>query len=115
MHQPAPNKRPVEKWSRDEARAKVQLGAITQAPREEPALLPLEERIRSFKEIVLRFTRGRSVEEINAALRKRKIFGGHALEKDFPSLENCALYCVTEIHSQADIDRLAAAVKKVVA
>ena len=68
-----------------------------------------------FKEFVLRFTGGKSVEEINAALRQKKIFGGHALEKDFPSLGNCSLYCVTEIHSQADIDRLVAAVEKVVA
>ena len=37
------------------------------------------------------------------------------MEKDFPSLENCALYCVTEIHSQADIDSLVAAVKEAVA
>jgi glycine dehydrogenase subunit 1 len=68
-----------------------------------------------FREFVLRFTGGKSVDEINAALRQEKIFGGHALEKDFPSLENCALYCVTEIHSQADIDRLVTAVKKAVA
>jgi glycine dehydrogenase subunit 1 len=68
-----------------------------------------------FKEFVLRFTGSKSVEEINAALRQKKIFGGHALEKDYPSLENCALYCVTEIHSQADIDSLVTAVKEAVA
>jgi glycine dehydrogenase subunit 1 len=69
----------------------------------------------AFKEFVLRFTGSKSVEEINAVLRQKKIFGGHALEKDFPSLEGCALYCVTEIHSQADIDSLVAAVEEAVA
>ncbi len=68
LRQPVPNKRPVEKWSREEAQAKVRLGAITPAPRVEPALLPLEERLRTFKEIVLPFTEEQAVAEASRCL-----------------------------------------------
>jgi heterodisulfide reductase subunit A len=47
--------RPVEKWTREDAEARVRLGVVTPQPRIEPATLPLEER-RTFKEIVLPFT-----------------------------------------------------------
>jgi glycine dehydrogenase subunit 1 len=46
------------------------------------------------------------VAQINAALRARGIFGGGDLSRSFPQLGQCALYCVTEVHAQADIDRL---------
>ena len=42
-----------------------------------------------------------------AALRARGIFGGKDLSRDFPELGQSALYCVTEVHTQADVDRLA--------
>ena len=45
----------------------------------------------------------------------RGIFGGKDLSRDFPELGQSALYCVTEVHTQADLDRLAAAVAEVVA
>ena len=45
----------------------------------------------------------------------RGIFGGKDLSRDFPALGQSALYCVTEVHTQADLDRLAAAVAEVVA
>ena len=35
------------------------------------------------------------------------------LSSDFPDLGQSALYCVTEVHSRADIDRLAAALEEV--
>ena len=44
--------------------------------------------------------------EINRALRAHGIFGGKDLSRDFPELGQSALYCVTEVHTQADIDRL---------
>ena len=69
-----------------------------------------------FKEFVVDFGgTGRTVPEINRDLRDHRIFGGRDLSRDFPELGQCALYCVTEVHSQADLDRLAAAVDEVVA
>jgi glycine dehydrogenase subunit 1 len=61
-----------------------------------------------FKELVVDFTdTGRTVAEINAALLARGIFGGGDLSQSHPALGQCALYCVTEVHAQEDIDRLA--------
>jgi glycine dehydrogenase subunit 1 len=69
-----------------------------------------------FKEFVINVDdTGKSIAEINAALRERKIFGGHDLSGEFPELGQSGLYCVTEVHSKADIDRLAAALREVVA
>jgi len=67
-----------------------------------------------FKEFVVNFDgTGRSVADINAALREHGIFGGKDLSADVPELGTAALFCVTEIHSQADIDRLAEAMREV--
>jgi glycine dehydrogenase subunit 1 len=61
-----------------------------------------------FKELVVDFTdTGRTVAEVNAALLERGIFGGGDLSRSHPGLGQCALYCVTEVHAQEDIDRLA--------
>jgi heterodisulfide reductase subunit A len=68
LRHPVPSKRPVEKWTREEARAKVRLGAITPAPREEPARLPLEERVRTFKEVVLPLTEEQAAAEASRCL-----------------------------------------------
>jgi glycine dehydrogenase subunit 1 len=68
-----------------------------------------------FCEFVVRFDgTGKMVAEINAALLERGIFGGKDLSAEFPELGQSALYCVTEVHTQADIDRLAAALREVV-
>ncbi len=67
-----------------------------------------------FKEFVVDFTAtGKSVAEINKALLAKGIFGGKDLSKDFPALNQSALYCVTEIHTKEDIDTLAAALTEV--
>ena len=47
------------------------------------------------------------VEAINAKLRERGIFGGGAITS------SSALYCVTEVHAQEDIDRLVDALAEV--
>jgi glycine dehydrogenase subunit 1 len=66
-----------------------------------------------FKEFVVNFDRsGRTVADLNAALRGRGIFGGKDLSADFPELGQSALYCVTEVHSQTDIDRLTEALRE---
>jgi glycine dehydrogenase subunit 1 len=69
---------------------------------------------RFFKEIVVDFTgTGRRVADINAALRQRRIFGGVDLAGLFPELGQSALYCITELHTQEDIDRLTDALREV--
>ncbi|HDQ72488.1 MAG TPA: hypothetical protein ENN19_10375 [Chloroflexi bacterium] len=61
-----------------------------------------------FREFVVNFDdTGQTVAEINDGLRARGIFGGKDLSGEFPELGQSALYCVTEIHTQDDIDRLA--------
>ena len=52
---------------------------------------------------------------MNRQLCAHGIFGGIDLSADFPELGQSALYCVTEVHQQADLDRLAAAVQEVLA
>lgn len=65
-----------------------------------------------FKEFVVDFNdTGKSVEQINEALRDQDIFGGKDLSQEFPALGQCALYCVTEIHTKDDIDMLVNAIK----
>jgi glycine dehydrogenase subunit 1 len=69
-----------------------------------------------FKEFVVNFdATGKSVSQINAALRTKEIFGGHDLSASYPELGQSALYCVTEIHTKADIDRLVSNIREVVA
>jgi glycine dehydrogenase subunit 1 len=69
-----------------------------------------------FKEFVVNFDgTGHSVATINKRLLALDIFGGKDLTQDFPELGASALYCVTEIHTQADLERLADALKEVTA
>ncbi|PUA38693.1 aminomethyl-transferring glycine dehydrogenase [Paenibacillus elgii] len=68
----------------------------------------------SFKEFVVDFNgTGRTVSDINKWLLEYGIFGGKDLSGEFPAWGQCALYCVTEIHTKEDIDALAAALKAV--
>ena len=68
-----------------------------------------------FKEFVVNFDdTGKSVDEINKTLLGEGIFGGLDLSARFPELGQSALYCVTEVHTQADIDTLAKALQEVV-
>ena len=65
-----------------------------------------------FKEFVVTFD-GAAVADVNRALRTHRIFGGKDLSRDFPELGQSALYCVTEVHTAADIERLAGALEEV--
>ena len=61
----------------------------------------------NFKEFVLDFSStGKSVSEINEKLLEQGIFGGKDLGADFPDLEGCALYAVTEVLTRENIDSL---------
>ena len=69
-----------------------------------------------FKEFVVSFDEvGLPVTEVNRRLRPRGIFGGKDLSRDHATLGQSALYCVTEVHTRADIERLAAALEEVLA
>jgi glycine dehydrogenase subunit 1 len=68
-----------------------------------------------FKEFVVSFDNtGKTVAEINQALLAQGILAGKDLTREFPELSHCALYCVTEVHTQEEIDRLVSALKEVV-
>ena len=67
-----------------------------------------------FKEFVLDFNKtGKTVKEINKALLEKHIFGGKDLSGDFPALGQCAMYCVTEVHTKEDIDTLVSALSEI--
>ena len=60
-----------------------------------------------FKEFLLNFDDCKlTVSEINQELRNRNIFGGKDLSNEYPELGQCALYCVTEVHTKQDIENL---------
>ncbi|MFC1554288.1 aminomethyl-transferring glycine dehydrogenase subunit GcvPA [candidate division KSB1 bacterium] len=66
-----------------------------------------------FKEFVVDFSRtGKPVKDINNVLLDEGISGGLDLSQDFPGMENCALYCVTEVHTKEDLDKLADTLNK---
>jgi glycine dehydrogenase subunit 1 len=67
-----------------------------------------------FKEFVVDMNgTGKTVAEVNKDLLARGILGGKDLSQEFPELGQSALYCITEIHTKADIDRLADALQEV--
>jgi glycine dehydrogenase subunit 1 len=64
-----------------------------------------------FNEFVLEFPR--SVKLINAQLMREKIIGPLAMGRHYPELTKRGLVCVTEIMPRAEIERLAAAIRRV--
>ena len=67
-----------------------------------------------FKEFVVDFSKtGKTAAEVNKALLGKGIFGGKDLSQDFPALGQCAMYCVTEVHTKEDIDRLVSALGEI--
>ncbi|MDO4175872.1 MAG: aminomethyl-transferring glycine dehydrogenase subunit GcvPA [Bacillota bacterium] len=66
------------------------------------------------KEFVVNFNdTGKTVKEINKALKEYKIFGGHDLSEGFPQFGQSALYCVTESRTKEEIDYLVDSLKEV--
>ena len=53
LERPAP---PVVKITREQLDEQVRAGAVKLQPRQEPALIPLDERVTSFREVVLPLT-----------------------------------------------------------
>ena len=69
-----------------------------------------------FKEFVVNFDdTGKTVADINKALLEHDIFGGIDLSRHFGDMGQSALYCVTEIHTEDDLQTLAAALSQVCA
>jgi glycine dehydrogenase subunit 1 len=69
-----------------------------------------------FKEFTVNFDEtGLSAADVHKKLLQKKIHGGKDLSKEFPELGETALYCVTEIHSKDEIERLAEALEETLA
>jgi len=69
-----------------------------------------------FKEFTVNFDDADlRVKEAHKKLLQYKIHGGKDITKEFPELGETALYCVTEIHSKEDIERLAEILNEVLA
>jgi len=68
-----------------------------------------------FSEFIVNFDgTGKTVAEINQSLLAQRILGGYDLSREFPELGQSALYCVSEVHSQADMDTLIQSLRKAV-
>jgi glycine dehydrogenase subunit 1 len=70
------------------------------------AKLPLRFTGPYFNEFVAS-TNGRTPEQINDALLKRKIIGGLPLKRFYPELENSMLFCATEMSRRDKLDAVA--------
>jgi glycine dehydrogenase subunit 1 len=69
-----------------------------------------------FKEFTVNFDKtGLTVKEIHKKLLQNEIHGGKDISKEFPELGETALYCITEIHSKEEIDRLEETLRKILA
>jgi len=67
-----------------------------------------------FKEFTVNFDKtGLTTEEVNRKLLRHQVHGGKDISKELPELGQTALYCVTEIHSKQEIERLREALEEV--
>jgi glycine dehydrogenase subunit 1 len=67
-----------------------------------------------FKEFTVNFDESKvGVEHVHRELLKRGIHGGKIIKNEFPEFGETALYCVTEVHSRGDIERLALNLKSI--
>jgi glycine dehydrogenase subunit 1 len=68
-----------------------------------------------FKEFTVNFDEADlTVREVNKRLLERGIQGGKDLSNEYPELGQTGLYCVTEIHSHGEIQRLTTALREIV-
>jgi len=67
-----------------------------------------------FKEFTVNFdSTGLKVEEVHEALLNKGVHGGKNVSREFPELGETALYCVTEVHNEAEIRLLAEALDEI--
>jgi glycine dehydrogenase subunit 1 len=68
-----------------------------------------------FEEFTANFdATGKTVSQVNKVLLNSGVIGGKDITEEFPELGNTALYCVTEMHTKADIDKLATALEEAI-
>ena len=67
-----------------------------------------------WKEFVVQFEKGITANQIHEGLLQHGIQGGKILNDEFPDLGESMLFCVTEIHTQQDIDILVQTVSDIV-
>ena len=66
-----------------------------------------------FKEFTVNFDKTKvRAKDLHKRLLKQGVHGGKVIKNEFPELGESALYCVTEVHSKSDIDKLAGALKE---
>ncbi len=65
-----------------------------------------------FKEFTVNFD-NRSVANVHERLLERNVHGGKDVSKEYPELDETALYCITETHSKEGIDALADALESI--
>jgi len=65
-----------------------------------------------FKEFTVGF-QGKTVAEAHRELLANRLHGGKSLVNELPELGEVALYCVTEMHTKRDIDRLVSTLEKI--
>jgi glycine dehydrogenase subunit 1 len=69
-----------------------------------------------FKEFTVNFDdTKKSVKEIHKKLLQHGIHGGKDISKEYPELGQTTLYCVTEVHSKSEIERLAEVLAEILA
>lgn len=67
-----------------------------------------------FTEFVVNFdAAGKTAAQVNRLLLEHNIFGGKDLSAELPALGQSLLVCVSEVHTQADLDRLAETLQEV--
>jgi glycine dehydrogenase subunit 1 len=67
-----------------------------------------------FKEFTVNFDeKGIMTQEVNKQLLRRQVHGGKDISKELPELGQTALYCITEVHSKEEIERLTSALEEI--
>jgi len=67
-----------------------------------------------FKEFTVNLDQtSKSVQEVNRELLECGILGGRSLDHDFPELGQTSLYCVTELHTSEEIEKLQNSLQKI--
>ena len=66
-----------------------------------------------WKEFVVQFENGMTAKQVHEGLLRAGIQGGKILNDAFPDLGESMLFCVTEIHTQQDIDKLVKTVEDI--
>jgi glycine dehydrogenase subunit 1 len=69
-------------------------------------------RSQHFKEFTIGFN-GLKTQEVHERLFEHRIHGGKDVSREFPELGNIGLYCVTEVHSEREIAKLADALNEI--